>query len=649
MAKRSAPPPDDQPELDKLLEFLQAKLAEANLEEGSRGNVDDVSTSLEATPKPFQMALIRLFVLWKDKSGNYALRLRADYRGLFACLTPRQIKYYLRERLLAPEEGDNDMPSVSMLRTLFHPLWKVWRDERDIFDALVGFAKSALETPTENGKLGGPSAQCFELQLRALAQVSSILDEDSVRACWPRKSEERALLLHLLAVSSEESGTRVRPGRGERQLDFSAWVSQHFGRPPRGGSVAEQVSSFQDIALTRYRAGDARAQPVVAEYADRFLDAQAEHFGASTATSLSNLAVIIDDHDGAEVQCDRLFKAALRLGGPARNSRILFYYAEFLLDVLVDDARRQRLVAAAYGGDEARLVGNARSLLREATDETLEPKDRLYRDILQARLDALGQTDRNALLKEAWGLAVRNAGVLLDGGRESASRFNDLLDATVGKGGGVLRLKEPLQGAIWAAQVGAGRPSWPMAVQIANDLVGESAANSQEEKTGLRMNAALVQDAALLAAGERERMSALWSQSGALFARQFGAAGASRAALAFLASLVYGGTRQTVERMENAGPRLGKGNLGATPEAWRPLLSARYAKLLTALEQAPNQPEKAAAAAAAVFGEEFPPLACPDELADALGWSKERFAWADGGRFADAVATLLAAAKGKSA
>lgn len=604
-----------------------------------KGFSDGTADNFEKTLSAFELAISDLFVWYEGDPAGW--RVRECYRDLFACMTPRQIKSFLREQLLVSAgENDTENPVIAMLKALFHPIWKVWRDENAAFRVLGHTARAALalskesqKSINEQGKLSGPATDLFHLQLQAMAGSSSVLSTEDVRACWPRKSEERALLLNLLDLATANVKLVAnKSGGGE---SFPDWVRRQFGARPKGLGVAEQVSSFQDMALDRYRQGDATALQAVAAYPDLFLDRHIKFFDASTAASLSNLAVLISDVPGVEVQCDRLFQAAVKL---ARNdSRIPFYYVEFLLDVLTDAARRERLPA----GDDA--IAQANAILDAIQDNDLEPKDRIYRDILIYRLKAKPDDTRESQMAGVWSLVKKHADVLVSGMREPASRLSDLLDAVVGKGGASLSAKEPLQGVIWAAQVKAGKPGWAVAAQIANDLVGESSDGANEEKVGLRMNAALVVDPDLLAAGEGARLAAIWSQTGALLFRLYRTAEKSRIALAFLACLAYGGGAQAFERMRQVWGRLGEAGDGwRTASGWVRLLDPPHEPLALAVMNESQRTESLGRVRDAVFLPDYPPIATPDALSKVMGWDKAIFPWADGKGFDKAADELLA-------
>ena len=101
---------------------------------------------LEEDLSQFERALTDILV-WVEfpDAGKSGWRVHEQYRDLFACLTPRQVKSFLRERLLAAANGEKEKPAILFLRELFHPFWKMWRDEPALFRMLALVAKAALK------------------------------------------------------------------------------------------------------------------------------------------------------------------------------------------------------------------------------------------------------------------------------------------------------------------------------------------------------------------------------------------------------------------------------------------------------------------------------------------------------------------------
>jgi len=613
------------------------------------GVIDDKPKNVEAhaaepTISPFHLALADLLEWHGDATGG-EWRVSENYRGLFSCLTPRQIKSFLRERLML-SDTEAGAPAVSFLRVLFHPIWRLYRDEEDLFRVLRIAANGALalmpEESRQEGKLRSVAADFFFTQLQSVAGRSAVLSEKDIDACWPRKSEERALLVNLLALIGTEETARLTGSSS--LLRFPDWVKQRLGEAPIGITPNEQVSSFQDMALQRYRAGDKTVLRTVAEYADDWIDKHFPEFDSSIAPSLSNLAVLINDLSGVEPQCDHLFSAAIKLMRPGFANRIPYYYVEFVLDVLADENRRERLVASRYEGQEAKLEKFAKKLLERLPDTDLEPTDRFYRDILRERIELRRETERTVVMIRAWALTKAYAPVLVSGGAEPSSRLNDLLDATIGRGAALLSTKEPLQCMVWAAQLKTDNPGWPMATQIANDLVGESQRNSVEERCGLGLNAMLVTDSAFLLSGERQRVAAIWSQVGTLLAQRLGKPAGKRIALAFLASQMFETSAQTIDRMRKAAQLLKLAG-DWQGESWVRLLGDddKCRPILQAVVEDPENPDAARNLADIVFASDYPRIETPFELSMKLGWHDQSYAWA-GDKTIDAAAEELAAA-----
>jgi hypothetical protein len=654
------------------------KHANANIEEPS----DSVQkeTNLGNTLSAFEQAFSKLFV-WlesKEEEGG-EWRIHKNYRPLFAYLTPRQIKAFLRGRLLAATEkttatgntNENNSPELVLLKTLFHPVWKLHRDaETPTFKMLAHAAKSALffsyqlsSSGESYNKLAAPASEFFFHQFQFIAQTSNgILTPKDVDACWPAKNEERAVLLHLLklwldkdpvtsmpSVSSPSAPSPLVSLSSTPSPSFANWVFRELGVKLGDGSVSEQVSLFQDLTLARQRQGDKRALKLVAEYAERFLPLHSPYFDASSASSLSNLAVIIDDSVGHEKACDDLFQKAMELARP--GSRIPLFYVEFLLDVL-EDRTRCRNLQESRGKNKDEIIEFAKGILAKSASESLEQEDIFYAAILEIRLKCLGDeypdrsspASRENIMRMIWeDLLPEHAKVLIGGGREPVSRLNDLLDAVIGTSG-VLRIKEPLQAAVWGAQVANEKPGWTMAIQIANDLVGESGRGTDEEKAGMKLNAMLVANEELLRANENYRMSGIWRQSATAIGYRNGKSAQSRIALAFLMSMAYGGTISTRDRMQRMWARIeNQETRTGTEQDWTSVLTFEHREIAERINENEWNHDFAKEIRDAVFGEEYAPFVEPRDLANFLEWNAESFKWAGKGKtFDDVVDKILA-------
>lgn len=639
------------------------------------GSEENVSETL----KPFDLAVAQL-LCWSETEPA-GLRVRSAYRNLFACLTPRQIKSFLRERLLdvmdSPGRGASKSdvsPLTAILRTLFHPIWRLWRDERDLFQALSIAAGAAVrlsdhhsDRGRELGRLSGAGAEFFYRQLQAIIAKSDGLSEEDLPSCWPKKTKERALLIYLLQAIDEPvpNPKQVFLGRGlggqrslqsytmESELErFADWVEKQVGQRLRGASIQEQVVSFQEIIRGIRAAGEGGMTRLIRQYVNEFLASHLRFFNASIAPVLSNLAVLIESEAGSEVECDELFKVAVGLARP--GTLIPLYYVEFLLDVSGDKARRERL----ENETEKTIVQLAQEILDSVQVGLLDSNARFYLGTLKFRLSRLAGGDDAAgdgvpatgmedQVRDLWTFVKDQAAVLVKEDREPLSRLNRLLDQVIGTGDNALGWKVPLQAAIWAARVKNGEPGWPMATLIANDLVGEGKKGAPLEALGMRMNGALVVDRELLAANETQRLAAIWSQTAVLLATNYGKAALSRIALAFSLSLSLGASGESLTRMRRVFESLGLGSGGTEADDWTPRIDADHRALLTALRKgdigdSPVSESALKAIRNAVFEPEYSPyVASPEALGEAMDWNADTFSWAANQKFEEVVAELL--------
>ncbi|MDR1423410.1 MAG: hypothetical protein LBI92_02220 [Azoarcus sp.] len=698
--------PDEQEKISTYPPSLNVNIVEGDKSSAVPLGEDNIAKSLSA----FERAFRQIFVWLEYGDGSGEWRVHKRYRRLFSYLTPRQIKAFLRGRLLSPTpistritslNTNDDTPELVLLRTLFHPVWKLHRDANDLFMMLARAAKSVLHSSRQArndgddyDKLSRHAIKHFLQHFEFVVQVSDgTLTSEDVKACWPDKNEERAALLHLLELLAEEenasislSGSvtaappppvRVEPAEaGDSTLpqaqdgtdssessppptnlsesspppsppstSFANWVFRELGIELRRGSVSEQVSFFQDIALAKYHQGERGVLDSVTEYARTYLRFHAPSFDRSVASSLSNLAVLIDDYSGSEKECYDLFDAAVKQAKNKQGSRIPLFYAEFLLDVLDDPDRSARLKDKLRQDKHRPIISEdpirdtaVKVLKDNSSSVDLEPSDRFYVQTLLMRLnyieggDHSSQQQSNPIrIQRVWDELVRPyATVLISGGREPSSRLNDLLDVVIGtQTASVLRLKEPLQVAIWGAQIKHKKPGWVMAVQIANDLVGESRPNSEEEIAGMRLNGMLVTDEELLGANEDQRIAAIWRQSATLISqRQPAPISQSRAALAFLMSLAYGGAGLTIERMGRAWMQRNNVDGNGTEQDWRGKLTEEHREIAARIRGNEWNHSFVKEVGQAVFVAEYLPLTAPVDLVTALQWDKEAFRWA---------------------
>lgn len=608
--------------------------------EDAQRNKNRPQAVLSRVPNTLAQAL-RSILVWVDDTNESdgsehrgTLMVHKKYRYLFGCLTPRQIKSFLREQLFQGSSDREELPASSLLRSLFHPLWKVKRHEEDLFSAMAQAATLAKRVfDAKGGRFDEKGAEIFYRQLIAIVPLSRVLDETTVKDCWPRSAKERELLIQLLVACGEESAQS-----GEATVagpSFVDWAREMNGERPRGATAAAQLSSFQDTVVQRYRAGDIQAVPTIKEYVDKFLDVHLRLMDASSAASLSNLGIIIDDVPSAEVQCDRLFDAALKLS--MKDTRILFNYTEFLADVLGDDARCERLVVASYK-DKAEIRLKARQNHTRLHISISAEADVFRAGLLGCRIDLSEESDAGVKMRRLWETISqpRLAKYILGDDGEASARLNATLDALIGRGSMVIATKVPMELVVWGARHLLGVVSWKLVMRVANDLVGESQANSREEKVGMRLNTSLVSHPNQLT--NMGQLAAIWSQTGSILVRRLGKVGTARIAAAFLSSTYYGPDKHGPDRALSAWKALGQ--VGPmTEEGWRQLAVSGHApNALGFLAEHPSDDQLASEVAQFVMAPDYvPAVHTPQEVAECLNWDRDPLPWAGGRTLSGAI------------
>ncbi|WP_295879601.1 P-loop NTPase fold protein [uncultured Thiohalocapsa sp.] len=593
---------------------------------------------------------LRQLVCLDERRG--LLRLRPAYRALASALTPRQLKAYLRARLVQ-SGGTQGGPAETLLEQEFHLFWRVKREEPEIF-RFIAAAANAAGSQTQ---VGFRQLALFFDQLRALIESSTILTEDRLREVWPENHEERVLLLRLLdALHAEQRGAQaprvsargtVAPAlEGGRDPEFADWVRGHFGRMPQGATVAEQVSSFQDYALARHRNGVRDVFPIVGEYADRYLERHLPYFAQSTATSLSNLAVLIDDQAPFEAECDALFDAAVHLN--PQHGSIPLYYADFLTKAYVEEPRRGRLIPARFP-DDGVMLDRCEALL--ATVSAEDGATRLHLATLRLQLDKARGLPDAELIPKVQDVVDAHMGRLLVEARiaqyASLTRFDSMLDMVIGRDSTNLPRKGTILGVIWAVLETCRASPWVAAMFVANNYVGQSRSNSSEERLGLRVNLGLLADLDMLAAAP-DRTAEIWTQTLLTWAgnaSERGSSIASRVALGLLAAQVYGrGGGAYAARAAVIWQRI---QADGEPDNRRLLaaLSDKHKDALAALSEKPTKPAVIEQARDAVFQDDIgTPVTDSDTFAKLASWP----AWADQQPRIMALAAELCGAPGEA-
>lgn len=538
--------------------------------------------------------------------ASYILEATSRYKEIFGYITPRQFKSMLRNMLFKSKASQSrESVEEDFLKRLFYGFWILRQEDPDLYRVIRSIAKSVLETDNDNGRYFGGSdlaawqSDLFFRLLQAMADYSPQISKLDLIKYWPTKTKEKAFLIRLISLvdsnndnkafydptrrRSDLSSTRgiyTQYDHEEMKIDdnqtlasgdpvFADWFESQFGAILDGSSVNEQVSNFEDqILLIRRLKGAGEASRYIATYVEQFLPHHEPYFGASIAASLSNLAVIIDDQQGLEQACDRLFTAAGNVN--QSHPAIYLYHAEFLLDVIGNE-NRLRLLAGIKQADDKTAIGDKKKEYREQVSSLFEsykkkggdPGD-IYPTFLKARLKLiLGTETQNAeqtsqkkdreqaatdsseseqksvtepedpyetIATSVDGLMGSLISSATKGEFAPFARLDATLDRIFGLGNAA---KFPLKAGVFARiwkrleetasqsqqQNSMETATVPIRTFVANMYVGESDANSGPERVGLRLNRGLLMNPAAYPAAERRWIGAIWSQSTAILAR----------------------------------------------------------------------------------------------------------------------------------
>lgn len=641
----------DEEHYKSLLGKDEKSLSQENTEENGGKTRDGTGADLQEYPSLLSLALQELL---KPYSSDL-LQLEDDYRGLVSTLTPRQLKSFLRVRLYGSQgdEGSDLAPTSSLLREIFPFFWDLRRHERDCYRSLHYAAKAVVDTASreEFGVTHEQSARFFR-QAAALTREAEGLGDARLQEEWPQDEHEQALLIRLLAAVSPSgqggqgpagygapaghaqqgtAGSGTPPGSigvspqissnlAQGDPEFSRWVEELFGRRPKGSSLLEHVTDFQEQALQRYRSGDRSSSwQAVAGYADGFLERHAPWFSQAMVPILSNLAVLINDITGLEAEAERLFQQAENIA-PPDETRILFYHADFITDALEQKNRANNL-EKYYGEEAGQIAQDFKDKLSNLDDLRLTRTQRLHLDLLKRRLQRIRSESENqggagpVGMRDAWPLARDNAPLFLEAARahdgEPAARLSGGLDGLLGeRNAAMLPVKGALLGALWRVleACGAVAGTWTVRLRLADHYVGESNIGSREEALGLRLNAALAADEGLLGHGPSVGLPALWTQSSAILARRRDQ-DLGQVALGFLtARQVYGGEPQWEQRLQRAWSRAGGEGDPPGIQDLEQALNAQQRQALEALQEEPANPGRAKAVVQEVFGDDLEPI-----------------------------------------
>lgn len=637
-------------------------------------NVAASDTDSLPAPRYFEQALEEIC----EVSEKGVWRFKAEWRLLFGCLTIRQLKAYLRRRLLgaAGSGGDDIFPHQLLLRAQFHQYSKLKEEDFGAFQFVARAAQAALTNPDREGSAPGGSgkgrglasgaARRFIAQVEAIVRDSPVFSGGSPRELFPQNEWERLLLLVLLekeltyqqtTATDGDSGrrssvipeqaagagpaqpiTEQRPrttGGGESiskiVAEFADWAAERTGFRPGGLNPAEQVASFQDHVLESHRRGQQGILGVVPEYEERWLDVHRRYVDANTAAAFSNLAVLIDDVPGFEFACARLFRAAMDVGG-ARHPDINLYYGDFVLDALSDPQRGRRLLGNPDGEEEAtrraEFLDDLATRLSGIEDGNLDPGNVMLRDALLMRVEYARDPGSDTDWKQRLGRfarahldRLRIAARAQDG--KPASRLDDLIGSFDALWGGeaFIDVLCDVFCDVWDGLLGDGEGvdasggQWTLTYQIANVMVGRSSANTRHERVGMRMNAALVADIGMIRT-EPERPAAIWSQSVTVITARYAATNSPTIQRCCLGLAMSGQYRLTSQVVGRA--RAVAAKLGISirdMDDFANQLEGEYREAFDLFRRSPDDPEVIRGVSKLVFADPYsPPIATLEEF-----------------------------------
>ncbi|MEM7248471.1 MAG: P-loop NTPase fold protein [Acidobacteriota bacterium] len=574
-------------------------------------------------------------VLWCLDDGKY--RVRDEFLGLARNLTLRQLKFLVREYYLGSSQ---ERPEATLLQSLFRPVWQMREHEPELYSMLEATAVRLLHrSGARASRLDGLDLKTFESQLRRVTKMSLSLEEDGMQRCWPARRMERELLVNVLhALSVGASRGRRSPGDGAslsgaasvgKDLpDFVSWVEERVGASPLGFSIASRVSSFQDLLLQQVADPEQRWLHVAA-YHDTFLEAHRRDFTRATATTISNLAVVIDDAPSLEPQCDELFRLAQELD--PSEARIALYHVDFLRDVLGERGRLQHLLESEHYESAEAVVAHARKVLsRRMGDEHNRLHARTLEYCLNVFEEVGGRSGSDSLILRLGFEMIREIKPTLittaqSGDSENIYRVSAALSWAAENATNKLRVVTLGGCVMWGFAEEAGAPTWAPRLQVANKAVAESRTRSEDERCGMGLNRGLLLDPQCLERASSSRLAAIWSQS-AIVVRFLPKTADTqrRVALALGLGLIYadGLNHQFAQRLTKAFPAEG-GNPEDSLHQVMALVRANHAELHQSVLQAPRDTSRIEPACDEVFADDFPRIDTLSQFMDRNRWSPE--------------------------
>lgn len=495
-----------------------------------------------------------------------------SYRPLLESLTPRQLKDYLRARLIDPQSGS---PEETLLRSTFPPFYRMFRQEKHLFNMLHDAAVNLFAHNLRDQILDGNALAMFEYEVQRIAQISRFLESEEVERYWPRKMNEKKLLVCLLSVMDaskdgfSEEGSALNNSNAqvesamETTLDevigvdneFSNWVRGELGQAPEGATISEQVSSFQDMVLEKkyYQGQQVEAQKLVYEYMVDYWERHQNQFVRGSAETLSNLATIIQANPQLARMADTLYKKALQVN--PNHHRVPLLYGEYLIELLLGD-QANVLFEGGYYADRERLYEQIQRLY-ERCHETMEGEALLRADGIKLGLEVSRKPidEKNGIEYLAWVrdralelLVDQHAPLFIQAAKEAdmglATRLDNMLSDIMGKAGLTITYKGQVLIVVSQLLTLCGLNSWTVDVHIEDDYVGEDSSSGRWYKIGLGISRYLLVAPELLDR-HPEHIAMIWTQSAQAILYGDKTQARQRVALAFLAAQIYGGLTQT--------------------------------------------------------------------------------------------------------
>jgi regulator of RNase E activity RraB len=536
------------------------------------------------------------------------------YRSLLELLTPRQLKGFLRARLIDPREGD---PAEKLLESIFPPFYQMYRQEIHLFNMLHDTALALHQHALRNGMHDPNALALFEHEIRRVATISRFLEPGEVERYWPRKMREKKVLLQLLS-SLEAAKTTVPEEMTGIDKTFSAWVSSELGQDPKGATIAEQVSSFQDMVLEQkyYQNQQGEAQRLVRQYMMHYWAQHENQFNRGSAETLSNLATMMQGDSKLAVETDTLYRKALNLS--PNHHRIPLLYMEYLMDLLLS-GKADSLFEDGYYPDKQALYEWVEQLC-ERNQEAMDGEALLRIDGIKLGLETLQQypnlEDRTQISVLDWMrekalslLVAKHVPLFIQAAKTAdmgpATRLDNILSDIMGKAGITITYKGQVLIVLSQLLNLCGLNSWTVDVHIEDDYVGEDSSTGRWYKIGLQVSRYLLAEPELLQSNP-SHVAMIWTQSAQAITHGKQTQTRERVALAFLAAQAYGGlTANWQQRLNTTWQEVSEEGDTTDTEQLESVLTSEQRQLIHNLKEDSLNTELITSIIEHVFGDSF--------------------------------------------